>query len=39
LKLTVDKGFNEKDISRAQKETIERLNEESEINGFRIIIE
>ena len=39
LKLTVEKGFNEKDISKTQKETISILKQEAELNGFQVIIE
>jgi len=39
LKLTVEKGFNEKDISKTQKETISILKQEAELNGFQVVIE
>jgi hypothetical protein len=38
LKLTVEKGFNEKNISKTQKETLSILKQEAELNGFRVAI-
>lgn len=37
LKLTVEKGFSEKDISKTQGETLSILKQEAELNGFRIV--
>lgn len=39
LKLTTGKGFNEKDVSKSQKEILGLLKEESKLNDFRILIE
>lgn len=39
LKLTVGKGFNEKDISKIQKETISIVKQEAKLNGFQVVIE
>lgn len=39
LKLTIEKGFTEKNISMSQKELLRRLREESKLNSFRIYIE
>lgn len=38
LKLTVEKGFHEKYISKSQKDFLVHLNEEAELNGFRVSI-
>jgi len=39
LKLTVEKGFNEKNISMSQKKLLGGLAEEAKLNGFQIVIE
>lgn len=38
LKLTVGKGFSEKCISKSQREILKTLREESEFNGFHLLL-
>ena len=39
LKLTIDKGFDERDISLSQKKLLDGLVKEAKLNGFQIFIE
>jgi hypothetical protein len=39
LKLTVEKGFSEKNISESQKKLLDSLEEEAKLNGFQVVSE